>query len=1386
MGAYCVVSPKVRNKNTGELANSKLFKELKNMLGYDRAKDIYYRTKNPKFTEAFKETLQMDDYNEPTLVSLLRTDLSSIIGKETIEEIIAAKSKLIDEETGRIISREDNAVGYYSLLDKVNAFNRESEYRDAYAAVISKDSDDTITVHFALKKDNSSPIQSIVDKQFATERLNNKIHEVLQKNNMNVGALSSLEERKSIKGMYGGNVTVDSATGIATLIRIAKGSRGEEVLGEEFGHFIIESIQDKPFISRLINLLKDRTLSEEVLGEDFESYSNFDDEYLAHEAAARLLLSSLYQSEGYNDKAWERLLNGALRTFRGEFSKMDENEILSEIESYMDSMSVIAKEVYQMNLSPRLSDRAFYDLDRANAKMKTLLEQIYKKEVQRYDLMSKTNKRLSPQKRIDMQDEWNKYTSEIKSMIALHQYKTGIISVLNKASRDIQQIKKNISSLVNSKEENMGLQARASILNNSRQELEGLESILELCDEILNAEGVIEDLRKEGRTNAIYNDVSKRMNTTLQFSLSMLRTLMIKIDKISKEDFARSLMIIKPEGFSYNKKNQDLTEIDYAEMISLIERAYDIGTFSRWLNQASQMTDPIIQLSSLMIKRAQERHRINTDKLSDRIKIMHRKLRNAGINDENWMFEQDENGNPTYNYISNVSYAAFYKAYNEYKQWLEQIYTDNPFKTSLIAAGLRSWLEENTQTDEETNHVTPNEKIYASDAVDNLSAAQREYYNEFMEIRQEMLDCLPNNIFVGDIVYEANRAIQIRKSLMDRLKNNSVSDWMKQVGDYAMDSIVRRNDDSLFNTTKVLQDLAGKKIYTLPMYFVGKVEDASVLSHETSQTLLAFCDMAMQHNEMDQIVDILENGRAVMEKRTAIAEEGGKTLVSNTKALGADILQTVSKDSEDRNFLKAYNDLLESQLYGRYKTDAGTQSIGNVAIDRQKATSLINTITAANQLGFNILAALTAVFNDGSQILAESITGRFFTAKEIASADKEFFMSLPKRIGEIGKNEITSKVGLFQIMFNILHDQDKRSLYNKMERSRLTKFINLNSLFFFMNIGAEFGETRTAIAQAKHTMLRNIKTGEDISLWDALEVKYYDADGNITNTDQGYGGVLQFMDGVTTIEKASVGDKINSSDISAWSQKFLGLNQRLFGVYNKEDRNALQRTCVGSMVMMYRNYFVSQFQRRYGAKRYDTMLNTETEGYIRTLGKFTVDLFREAKNGFGAASILWDNLEEYQKDNIKRALTEISTMLLLSLALALMTGGDWDDKHKKHYQRMLSYVTQRTKTELNAMFPTGITGDVFKIIKSPAASVSSMQMTFNLLVDIVPGLPLDAIRAATGQETKVVGEDSKLQSGKFKGKTVLERDLLRSPFCPIWNQIYRAIHPEEANVYYNQ
>jgi hypothetical protein len=72
-------------------------------------------------------------------------------------------------------------------------------------------------------------------------------------------------------------------------------------------------------------------------------------------------------------------------------------------------------------------------------------------------------------------------------------------------------------------------------------------------------------------------------------------------------------------------------------------------------------------------------------------------------------------------------------------------------------------------------------------------------------------------------------------------------------------------------------------------------------------------------------------------------------------------------------------------------------------------------------------------------------------------------------------------------------------------------------------------------------------SGEIVSLWDAMEVVYKDPN------NKKLGAELKVKRGYTKED----GTEFTREDIIAFSRKNAAINQRMHGIYNKADRNAV-------------------------------------------------------------------------------------------------------------------------------------------------------------------------------------------------------------------------------------
>jgi hypothetical protein len=267
-------------------------------------------------------------------------------------------------------------------------------------------------------------------------------------------------------------------------------------------------------------------------------------------------------------------------------------------------------------------------------------------------------------------------------------------------------------------------------------------------------------------------------------------------------------------------------------------------------------------------------------------------------------------------------------------------------------------------------------------------------------------------------------------------------------------------------------------------------------------------------------------------------------------------------------------------------------------------------------------------------------------------------------------------------------------------------------------------------------------TGAQISLFDAFDVK---------------DGVLSLKEGVTKLD----GSEWTQDDTIAFIRKQNFVNKRMHGIYNYADRAAIQQYALGRLALMFRKYLVPSINRRYLKKQYNFEGDVYTEGYYNTSFRFIKLLFTELKQGQYSILKSYNTLDAYEKANVKRFATEVVMLIAIALLAAFVFD---DDDNDSWGFNLMAYETNRLMTELGAYNPVTAISEGFKLVKTPAASVGTLQSVY--------GFGQSLIFNTTDEITK----------GKFEGWYRWQRDGFK--LIPGAHQLYDLTTPEEKLKYF--
>ena len=1345
MSRNCAIIPQVRN-NKDQIVDSRLFKDLLAYTGNNRAETtrLYLITKSSEFIKDWNPRLTLDENNEPTLRSLLqKTNFSDIIPESKVLERLNREIGYYKRGMDRPALWVNNDENYQKLLQKVISFNQTSDFRDDYVAKIIKIQDtESPRIFIGVKVEKRNRLNSIdADKMVYNANLNSRLRDILAANGIAVGALTDLEKRMGINGVTDFDVARTAANGMIEMIRLANGIEGEKALPEEFAHFAIEAMGESPLINRLINNLSSSGLIGEILGDEYETYNTLykgDTAKLAKEAAGKLLAKHLLKSEPIGQKPYKNLLERVISAIKSFFKTINVNQIQKAIYEADKDFGRLARDILNGRMDEEISidniksSDLFYQTNERIQRDRKVLQNIINNELKRLKIYEKrnpnsqfsTNQRLLID-RLEMELYDN---NEIE----------GIYSFLDNALEELQKVSYRLELLRDTPATNVN--ERASVLRDARNYMYSYKNIIEDIRKALVDEERYDDNRYGQRVRVLLNDTS-----------NLLGDLFVKYNSVSMPlfvDFIKPFVgenIMIPFGKFKGKviKSEDL--------VKMADK--DISFFDRWLDSMADSSDYMLKVMDQAVKKSKEQARSRTIDVMKQLQAATIKLEKAGIKNTDWMFERDSKGNLSGNYISEINQALFKEKVREMFKSLNEKYGKNPVgeNAEKYKKERQAWFDANMEI--VNGKKVPKMSIYGNKQYQRLNAAQKEYYDTVMNIKSQLDSYLPEKYTT------LTNAVKIRKDLLERVKSSDgVRSGTKQIWKSIKDEFIRRTDDVDFGDRATVKDFEGNEVQTLPIYFtkLKEGESANDLSTDIVSTLTAYAAMANDFDEMNKVIDVLELGRDLLRERQVIQTQGGKPLVEKFKAVGRKVESKLTKEGEATRFVQRLNDFFEMQVYGRYMADEGT--FGKTNIDKGKVANFVNRVTSMNNLALNVLSGISNIATGKVMMRIESFAGEFFNEKNTITADRIYGQSLPAYLAEIGNRVKTSKLALWDELFNVMqeYEQDVREV-NFDRKTWFSRMFGTSTLFFMNNAGEHWMQNRTSLALADAYKMK-APNGKIVSLWDAMEVVPID------KNNKKLGAKLQLKQGY----KKADGSDFTQDDIIKFSRRSAAINQRMHGIYNKADRSAVQRLAIGRMGMMFRKWIKPSLNRRFKSASYNYDLDAWTEGYYRTSGRFLLQLARDLRETQFNIAARWNELTSTEKANIKRALTETGHFLAVMAIIGLI---EWsDDKDRPWLVRMTEYQMRRLYTELGAMIPgKSMISEGLKIIKSPAAGVNTIENILDLTKLLNPWNYTDEI-----------------QSGRYEGHSTAYKSFFESPVIPMNRTIYRGLHPETGIPFFKQ
>lgn len=1306
MSTSCVLHPRLSN---GE--KSPLFTRLKNFLG-DRksAEEVYYRAINPALKETFPD-VRFDENGEPLLEDLI---MHCGVGyNENNERML----KGLNEEFGtKPVPKTMQSI--IELQNRAASFNINNPLSRGYSANVTS-SGHEVQMEIVQTAGNQ---RELGRQQKFNAELNNQLVKLLNSWGADVAALTELEEASNVNGVMDLSAGINAATGLKEVIRIAKGEKGQAALAEEWGHFVVDAVKDSPLRDRMLNSLKNEEVLQRVLGSDYDRYYDVykgDMDLLAKEALGKMMAQVLnnYDASAPNDRLFERYKNNVL----GFFGKRDADaidEIINKVREQVYEFTTNAfNGKYKLDISSRDYNKRLFNLDNEVSRDHNILKRIIQQERKRLSIYGKGAKataREREEKKGSFDEKQKLFIDKLNNDLENHRELDGIYTYLTEAVKTLRQLSDKLDSVHNS---NSTWKDKFSALRSIRDYMSSYGSIME-------------ELRQEMYKAKQEGDM--RLKEKLQDSLDEFSGLVARLGsdwaEVSKDEFARFLQPFEGESISMTIRGER-KQYNIRELLDYIEK--DISIVERWTDAMADSTDPILRIYDSIVKDQKNKARYNTINNEKQILMYSKRLEDAGIRNTDFMYEKTSDGRITGNFVTRYNWGDYYAALSKYAKSLPKD-MDREEKSILISR----WKRANT--DKKGN---PIEKYYNPqyDAIQK-NAAMKEYYDYIIELKRKLDYRLPAKYV------RFNKAPQIRKDFLERAM--SKGNKFQYLWESIKDNLVRREDDTEFAYAR--QDFEGNQIYTLPIYYTRPLKDKGDLSTDCTSTMIAYAAMANDYAAMNDVIDALETGRTILAERRVAQTRGGKIM----REVLNKIPSNLTKKGDVANFMARLNDFMEMQVYGNQMKDEGTVA----GVDVGKAVNMLNKLQS---YGTTALSLLTGTANLAQNVVIsniEAISGQFFNKSELAKADWEYTKLLPQYLSELGNRIQTSKMALFAEKFNVLQDYKQHVRGIDWDRKTwFSRFFKEDTLWFTTSAGDHYTQMRTALALAMRYKLQD-KNGKPISFYDALEVQYLDKD------HPEYGANLVIKEGVTDQD----GNPINNKYFGDFSKKVRGINNKLYGIYNQEDKNAMQSRAFGRLLMMYRNWMRPLYLKRYGVEKYNYDTQSFEEGYYRTMYNFLKQSIHDIKKSELDIIKQWHNLTPTQRSNMWKGIAELTIFWSLFGIISSLKGVPDDDDKDNWLTEFVGYSIVRLTADLGSLVPSPkMLDEGLRLFNNPFAAVRVLKNTRQLLGLFDPDT-----------------WTTEIDQGIYKGYTQAEKILLQP--VPFIRQFQNLFDPEEPARWYNK
>lgn len=1324
----CIMFPTVRSKKSGLEKSSPLFNSLlEYTVDRNKAVELYEKYLSPTVQRLYSEE-ERDEYGEISIMDFIKK--TSLLNELSPVKFLNGMLKTLGKGYSLPESLKLGEVSMSTVARAVLDFNKSRYGKELNLEVTIKDGNYILS----FTKDNNPSIKERRGLEGALSLLA-KLEEVTTSKGFSTSYIDHIESSIAASGKITFNAVKNEADTLIGTIELSKDATISDALEEQI-HAIIALMGGHPLLDRLREYLK-RGVFKEVLGEEYERYNeayegNISD--LVEEALGKLLKNIVLEKTGI--VAGTSFLQDAF----DKISVLSTEEIQEAISLAQNIANLLTstkreEELYQVLKNENLANlRALYSLKTEAEAFEKLLNSTIEASNKKMHMAREGNL-------FKVKDSNGRYKKEEQGLKSLIQQKLQGTDVSKKAIL--------ISYIADSSDSiSKALQALYGIMSSGASKAKQAELILKV-KMLLDSSKALEEYLAEYATVQGADDrlvsLYEGIRNTNDITSRHIEGLILKINHSILSEYTEDADKLLVASGEY----KTLEEL-------LVKSPYEVGSSEMYLRSLAQSSDPVLRIIDRMSRTYSKQAYLKALEQKRKILALAEEYKKKGITDYKFMRSKDEEGNRTFDYIYITD---------------ESKYRDYLYRRTVIMK--EEGLTHEQFMDKYIGTIENPSPFIRNKQWDKLTPIQQEFMKKFLSLKAEIDLLLPRDKVLG-----ASQGIAVRKDKMERLKTQGILGLTKAFGD---DVSFVSSDEDLANFNNVAVGFDGRRILGVPIYYHRLIEGETMedISEDEISNLIAYSAMGYNYANMKEASYMVELQMYSIRNRKTLDNSFGKKSMEAIKStysrLGLeDIISVTESYAESNNAYEMLKTFVDRVYYGINGSNAIIR-LNEKEISLRKATRALGALDGFTRMSLNFLGSIVNYINGEIPIVMEAISGSIigngstpFNFRQYTKAHYEYTRLSGASIAALNNPVKHDKLSLLTQLFDI--GQKEKGYFNDTDyiKSFFEK-ANARTLSFMQTAGEHSLAHRVAIAMLMNTPMVNSKTKQATNLYDALEVVPID------KKNPSLGSKLVIKEGIVKPDGTEFSLEVDSKDLFKTSEKINETNRYLQGIYNSFDSNKLRSTALGGLVMMYRNWIVPMFNRKFGEEIYNENLGTTIEGNYRTLGKFLVNVASDIrKMQFSEAFSRFSQLEDSKKANIVKAILEMALLALMVAFTSLMWDDDEDKKkgNKERYKGRVwaslafEYVMRRVIMDLQFHVPnTNIYSAVEKTISTPAVALGSIDQLLKIFTVFH--------HVSTGEAFDEV------ERGGYKGEMVIIKDLSKIPVFNLIDRIRNDIHPEK-------